>query len=158
MDVFLIILAGFFVLTGLLGSVLPVLPGPPLSYIGLLLLHFTDKYQFSMSFLLWWLAVVVVVQVLDYVIPIWGTKKFGGSKNGVWGSTIGLVVGLFLGPFGIILGPFAGAFVGEMLANKDVKTALKAAFGSFVGFLLGTVAKLVVSGFAIYYYVHTLVG
>jgi len=158
MDVFLIILAGFFVLTGLLGSVLPVLPGPPLSYIGLLLLHFTDKYQFSTAFLLWWLAIVVVVLVLDYVIPIWGTKKFGGSKKGMWGSTIGLVVGLFLGPFGIILGPFVGAFVGEMLANKDVKAALKAAFGSFVGFLLGTVAKLIVSGFAIYYYVHTLVG
>jgi uncharacterized protein YqgC (DUF456 family) len=157
MDIFLIILSGVLLIAGLLGAVLPVLPGPPLSYIGLLVLHFTDRYHFSTSFLLWWLVIVIIVQVLDYLIPIWGTKKFGGSKAGVWGSTIGLVVGLFMGPAGIIIGPFAGAFVGELLASKGAKDALKAAFGSFVGFLLGTLSKLVVCGFLIYYYVHALI-
>lgn len=102
MDIFLMIVAGLFLLVGLLGNILPGLPGVPLSYIGLLLLHFTDKVQFSATFLLVWAGITVLTIVLDYLIPAWGTKQFGGSRWGVWGSTIGLVIGLFLGPWGII--------------------------------------------------------
>lgn len=157
MDLFLIILAGLLLLLGFLGSVLPVLPGVPLSYLGIILLHLTTKVEFTSEFLVLWGIIVVVVQVLDYIIPVWGTKKFGGSKSGVWGSMIGIVVGLFFGPVGIILGPFVGAILGELLSGKASKEAIKAGFGSFVGFLLGTISKLVVAGFLIFYYVKELI-
>ena len=115
MDIVLIVLGTICLLIGLLGSVLPVLPGVPLSYLGLWLLHWTDRASFSWQFLTVWAVVVVVIQVLDYFIPAWGTKKFGGTKWGVLGSTIGLLLGFLMGPLGIVLGPFVGAVVGELL-------------------------------------------
>lgn len=115
MDIVLIVLGAICLLIGLLGSVLPVLPGVPLSYLGLWLLHWTERASFSWQFLTVWAVVVVVIQVLDYFIPAWGTKKFGGTKWGVWGSTIGLLLGFLMGPLGIVLGPFVGAVVGELL-------------------------------------------
>ena len=157
MDLFLIIVAGILIVIGFLGSILPVLPGPPLSYVGLLVLHFTDKVQFSTNFLIYWAIIVVLIQVLDAFIPIWGTKKFGGSKQGMWGSTIGILVGMFFGPIGIVFGPFIGAFIGELSANKNNTEALKAAFGAFIGFIVGTVSKLIIAGFMIYYYVEALI-
>ncbi len=157
MDIFLIILAGFLLLLCVLGNILPALPGTPLGYVGLLLLQLTDKVQFSTTFLLVWAAIVIVVQVLDYVVPAWGTKRFGGSKAGVWGSTIGLIVGLFMGPWGIILGPFAGAVLGEIIQGKNTNEALRAGFGSFIGLLTGTIIKMICSGFMIYYYIDALI-
>jgi hypothetical protein len=137
--------------------VLPVIPGPPLSYIGLLLLHFTEKFQFSERFLIIWAIVTAAVYALDYIIPAWGTKKFGGSKRGVWGSIIGLVIGLFFfPPFGIIIGPFLGAVVGELTAGKDSAAALKSGFGSFLGFLAGTLLKLITSGMMTWYFFKEL--
>lgn len=115
MDIFLIVLGAVCLLIGLLGSVLPVLPGVPLAYIGLWLLHWTERASFSWQFLTIWAVIVVVIQLLDYFIPAWGTKKFGGTKWGVWGSTIGLLLGFLMGPLGIVLGPFVGAVVGELL-------------------------------------------
>lgn len=157
METFLIVLAGIFVLTGFIGSVLPVLPGAPLSYIGLIILHLTDVTQFSTTFIVVWAVIVIAVQLLDAIIPVWGTKKFGGSKRGIWGSTIGLFAGLFMGPFGIVIGPFLGALLGELSANKKSDEALKAAFGAFIGFVAGTVSKLIVSGFMIYYFVDAMI-
>ena len=142
---------------GIIGSVLPVLPGVPLSYAGILLLHFTEKVQFSIPFLILWLVLVILVQLLDYYVPIWGTRKFGGSKRGVWGCAIGMVVGLFFGPWGIVLGPFVGAIVGELSGGKQTQAAIKAGFGSFIGFLLGIVSKLVVGGFLLYYAIEAVV-
>ncbi|SHI54792.1 hypothetical protein SAMN05444280_103103 [Tangfeifania diversioriginum] len=147
MDYLLIVLGALFIIAGILGGILPVLPGPPLSYVGLLLLHFTEKYQFETRFLIIWLIVAAVVTVADYFIPVWGTKRYGGSKQGIWGSIIGLVIGLFFfPPFGIIIGPFLGAVAGELVAGKDSGSALKSGFGSFMGFLLGTLIKLIASG------------
>lgn len=157
MDLFLTIIAGILLLTGFLGSILPVLPGIPLSYGGILLLHFTEKYQFDTQFLILWAVIVVVIQILDYYIPIWGTKKFGGSKSGVRGSIAGLLLGMFFGPLGIILGPFVGALIGELIAKKPTEKALKAAFGAFIGFIVGTVSKLVVAGMLIYFYIVTII-
>jgi uncharacterized protein YqgC (DUF456 family) len=157
MDYVLIGLGIIFIISGILGCVLPIIPGPPLSYIGLLLLHFTEKYQFSTRFLIIWAIITTVVYVLDYVIPAWGTKKFGGSKRGVWGSIIGLVIGLFFfPPFGIIVGPFVGAVVGELTAGKDSGMALKSGFGSFLGFLAGTLLKLIISGMMTWYFFKEL--
>ncbi len=153
MDYFLIGIGLLFLLLGIAGGVLPIIPGPPLSYLGLLFLHFTDKYHFTANFLILWGIITIVVYALDYVIPAWGTKKFGGSKRGVWGSIIGLILGLFLfPPFGIIIGPFAGAVVAELSGGKDRSTAIKAGFGSFVGFLLGTMLKLITSGMMTWYF------
>ncbi len=158
MDYVLIGLGVVLIISGILGCVLPVIPGPPLSYIGLLLLHFTERYQFSSRFLIIWGVVTAVVYALDYMIPAWGTKKFGGSKRGVWGSIIGLVIGLFFfPPFGIIVGPFAGAVVGELTAGKDSGSALKSGFGSFLGFLLGTLLKLIASGMMTWYFFREII-
>ncbi len=157
MDIVLIILGALCLLAGIVGCIVPALPGVPLAYGGLWLLHATDKVQFSWQFLLIWGIVVIIVQVLDYVVPAWGTKKYGGSKAGVWGSTIGLIVGLFMGPWGIILGPFVGAFLGELLSGKETREALRSGWGSFIGLLAGTILKLICCGMMTYYFIAELV-
>lgn len=157
MDYILIGFGVLFIISGLLGCVLPVIPGPPLSYIGLLLLHFTEKYQFSTKFLIIWAIITAVTYALDIMIPAWGTKKFGGSKRGVWGSIIGLLIGMFLfPPFGLIIGAFLGAVIGELSGGQDSETALKSGFGSFMGFLAGTLLKLIASGMMTWYFLKEL--
>lgn len=157
MDTFLIILGFILILGGLAGCFVPVLPGPPLSFIALILLQITDKKPFTTDLLVVLGVITFVVTLLDYLIPIWGTKKFGGSKQGVWGSTIGLIVGIFLfPPLGIIIGPFLGAFIGELLVGKKSDLALKSALGSFVGFLFGTLIKFITSGILTWYFVKAI--
>lgn len=146
MDFLLIILGSIFMVVGLAGCILPVIPGPPLGYIGLLLLHFTQRIQFETNELVLWAFIAIAITVADNVLPIWTTKKFGGSKAGVWGSTIGLILGLFFAPIGIIVGPFLGAVLGEML-NKNNEKALKAGFGAFMGFVFGVGLKLASTGY-----------
>lgn len=143
MDLLWIIVGVCFLLAGLAGSVLPLLPGPPLSYVGLLVLQLRTDPPFSVMFLVVWAIVVVLITVLDYLVPMYGTRRFGGSKYGLWGCTLGLLAGFWFGPLGIIIGPFAGAFIGEWLANSNSQRAMQAAFGSFVGFVFGTLLKLV---------------
>lgn len=159
LDIVLIIIGIIFLIIGILGCVLPVLPGPPISYIGLLMLHLTTKYQFTSDFMFLWAAIAIGVTILDNVIPIWGTKKYGGSKKAVWGSVIGLLVGLlFFPPFGIIIGPFVGAVLGEMIAGKQGLEALRAGFGAFAGFLGGIILKLIASGMMTFYFVKEIIG
>tara|TARA_B100000809_G_C15139454_1_gene532378 strand:+ start:7392 stop:7895 length:504 start_codon:yes stop_codon:yes gene_type:complete len=151
MDIFLTIVGLFFISLGILGALLPVLPGPPISWCGLVCLYATSAVPNDAIFLWFTFAIALIVTVLDYIIPVLGTKKFGGTKSGIWGSTIGLLVGLFFGPIGIIAGPFVGAFIGEMSADaSDSKKAMRAALGSLIGFLFSTGLKLAVS--AIFFY------
>jgi uncharacterized protein YqgC (DUF456 family) len=157
MDLFLIIIAGLLLLTGFIGAIVPILPGIPLSYLGIILLHLSSIVQFSSGFLIILGVAVVVVQLLDFIIPVWGTKKTGGSKAGVRGSVIGLMVGFFMGPWGIITGPFIGALIGELLVGKTSQKAIKAAFGTFLGLLTGTILKLALAGIMIYYYIEALI-
>jgi uncharacterized protein YqgC (DUF456 family) len=164
MDYVLLILAIIVSLLGIIGCVLPVLPGPILNYAGLLMLHFTRFGDVSSGNLLFLALLTVIVQMLDYVVPVWGTKKFGGSRYGTWGSIIGLIAGLFflpaIGPFGIVTilgGPFVGAYLGEKLAGNDSSTALRAAFGSFIGFLAGTVMKLANSLIILWFFIRELI-
>lgn len=147
MDIFLLFLGFIFVILGIIGSFLPVLPGPITGWIGLLLIHLTNAISTDWTFLGITLAISIFVWGIDYIIPSWGTKKFGGSKFGVRGSIIGLLIGLvFFGPLGIILGPFIGALIGELIYDsRDFSRALKAGLGSFIGFLLSTGLKLGVS-------------
>jgi uncharacterized protein YqgC (DUF456 family) len=145
-EILLLILGGILSLVGIAGSIFPFIPGPPLNWIALLLLQLTSRHPFTTRFLLTWALITAAVVVLDYVIPIYGTKKFGGTRKGVWGSTIGLLAGMFFfPPFGIIIGPFLGAFIGELAAGKNSGEAFRAGFGSFIGFLAGTLMKLVLS-------------
>ncbi|NDV79925.1 DUF456 domain-containing protein [Dysgonomonas sp. 511] len=145
-DIILIILGLILMIAGIAGCIIPVLPGVPFSYVGILFLHFTSRVEFPFEFLVGWAAIVVLVQILDYYVPVWGTKKFGGGKKGAWGCTIGIILGLFiLPPWGIIIFPFLGAVVGELIDEKDSKVAIKAGFGAFIGFLAGIVMKLAVA-------------
>lgn len=158
MDILLIILSLLCLLIGFAGCILPVLPGAPLSYAGLLLLHFTDRVQFSTSQLLVWLVVVIVVQVLDYVVPLLGARYSGGSRWGTRGCLAGTIVGLFFMPWGIVLGPFLGAVAGELLGGRRTSEALRSGLGSLAGFLLGTVLKCAVCGYFIWVFMAALVG
>ncbi|WP_422107078.1 DUF456 domain-containing protein [Winogradskyella sp.] len=146
MELFLIILALLLMLLGILGSFLPVIPGPLTSWAGFLVLHFTEGIQLSQTFLIVTLIIALFIYVLDYIIPAIGTKRFGGSKAGMIGTTLGLLIGLLSPiPFGIIIGPFVGALVGEMIHRNDIGKALKAAFGSFLGFIASTFLKFIVA-------------
>jgi len=154
MDIFLIVIAALLMVLGILGSFLPILPGPITSWIGFLLLKFSTPIEISNKFLIITFVIALLIWVLDYFIPAIGTKKFGGSKYGVIGTTLGLIVGLIAPiPGGIIIGAFLGALIGELLNNTDSKTALKAAFGSFLGFITSTFLKFVVA--AIYFGLFT---
>ena len=138
---------GFFcVILGLFGSFLPVLPGPGISWVGLVFLYFTNAVPANYWVLGIALLITVIISVLDYVIPAKGTKRFGGSSYGIWGTNIGLIIGILAPvPFGFIIGPFVGALIGELIYDfKDHNRALKAATGSFVGFLASSFMKFVV--------------
>lgn len=150
------VLGGILIVVGLAGCFLPIIPGPPLSYMGLIVLQFKEQSPFSTKFLIIWAVVVIAVTALDYVVPAYGTKKFGGTKYGIWGCTIGLILGLWMGPIGIILGPFLGALIGELIGGKSSDLAFKAALGSFVGFLVGTLLKLITCCVMGWYFVKTL--
>ena len=148
-----IILGIILMLLGIAGTIFPLLPGPPLCYLALLLQQFREHKPFSLQFMLIWGGIVLLVLLLDYLVPVYGTKKFGGSKYGIWGCSLGFIAAFWLGPWGIILGPFVGAFIGEWLANRDSTQALKAAMGSFTGFLFGTLLKLVTCLVMAYYFI-----
>ncbi len=150
MDIVLLILGFILLLVGLAGAVLP-LPGPPLSFVGILVLNYSKFANFSSNLLFILGTLTILITVLDYFIPIWGTKKFGGSKWGTIGSGFGLVVGIFLGPFGLFIGAFIGAFIGEYLNNKNHIIALKAALGSFLGLIAGIIFKLTLCLVMLYY-------
>jgi uncharacterized protein YqgC (DUF456 family) len=152
-DYILLILGILLMILGIIGCLVPVLPGPPFSFVGLILLHFSRFGHFTNTTLIILGIIAVVVTILDYIVPVWGTKKFGGSKYGTRGATIGLIIGIFLGPMGIVLGPFIGAFVGEMIFKDDMAYAFKAGFGSLLGFLTGIGLKLAASLVMTFYFV-----
>ena len=145
MELFLVIIALLLMLLGIIGSFVPVIPGPLTSWAGFLVLHFTKGVELSTTFLVVTLIIAIIIYVLDYIIPAVGTKRFGGSKSGMVGTTLGLLVGLFFPPFGIIIGPFLGALIGEMIHRNDTNKAVKAAFGSFLGFIASTFLKFIVA-------------
>jgi uncharacterized protein YqgC (DUF456 family) len=156
-DYILLILGIIFMIIGIIGCLVPVLPGPPISFLGIILLHLTKFGQFSSAILITFGIVTVLVTVFDYIIPIWGTRRFGGSKYGTRGATVGLIIGFFLGPLGIVLGPLIGAFVGEMIFKDDLSYAFKAGFGSLLGFLTGIGLKLAASFVMTFYFVKELI-
>lgn len=149
MNIALIILAFVLITAGILGSVLPGLPGPPLAWVGLLLASLTPYATVSTTALVVTAVAAAVITVLDYVVPSLSTKRFGGSKYGIWGCNIGLIISVFGLPFGpqgllgVVFWPFVGALVGEYIKSRDLRPSLRAAWGAFVGFLGGTLLKTV---------------
>jgi uncharacterized protein YqgC (DUF456 family) len=151
-DYILLIAGILLMILGIIGCLVPVLPGPPFSFLGIIFLHLTKFGHFTNIALITMGGIALVVTILDYVVPVWGTKKFGGSKYGIRGATIGLVIGLFLGPLGLIIGPLLGAFAGELIFKDDINYALKAGFGSLLGFLTGIGLKLAASFIMTFYF------
>ena len=143
MEVLIISLAGLFILLGIAGSFLPLIPGPLTSWLGILILSFAPSILIENQFLIFSFCIAFAIFILDNIIPVLGVKKFGGGKASIIGSSIGLILGiLFLGPFGLLIGPFAGAFIGELIMNfNDRKGALKAAYGALIGFFTGVFIK-----------------
>jgi uncharacterized protein len=154
MDILLLTIGVLLMLAGIAGCVLPFLPGPPLCYLALLIQQLQSEVPYTTKFLVIWAIVTAVITGLDYVIPVYGTKKFGGTKYGVWGCVIGLIAGLWFGPVGIIAGPFVGAFIGELVASSNTNKALRAATGSFIGFLVGTLLKLIACFVMVWYFIE----
>lgn len=156
MDSPLILTAALCMVAGLVGCFIPLIPGPPLAYAGILLLHFSERAHFSTVSLLVWLAIVIAVQVTDYVVPMVGSKWSGGSRWGTTGCFIGTLIGLLFMPWGLIVGPFVGAFVGETLGGRGAGEALRSGCGSLLGFLLGVVIKCMVCGFFLWKFITAL--
>ena len=146
------IVAILIILVGAIGAFLPVIPGPPLSFLGILLLYASEsiRSELSTSIVLLFLALAILSFIADYFLPLWGTKYFGGTKAGERGALIGSIAGLLffipvLGPLAIIISPFIGAYAGEKLSGQKNKIAWRSAIGSFLGFIGSTALKLVIS-------------
>jgi len=152
-DYLLLILGILLIILGIIGCLVPVLPGPPFSFLGIIFLNFSRFGDFTTAALITLGAIAVAVTILDFIVPVWGTKKFGGSKYGTRGATVGVIIGLFLGPLGIIFGAFIGAFAGEMIFKDDINYAIKASMGSLLGFLTGIGLKLAASLIMTFYFV-----
>ena len=158
MNLALIIIGILLIIIGLIGSFVPVIPGPISAWVALLILYQTSFVSPDFPFLVTTFSVAIGVFILDYFIPIIGAKKFGGTKSGIIGTTLGLLIGLiFMGPLGIFLGTFCGALVGELVYNpNDKRTALMAAAGSLIGFLTGVFLKFSVTVIFGYYFFEIL--
>ena len=143
---------------GFVGCILPIIPGPPLSFIALLVLSFAKDWKpFSTTFFIIMGGLTLLITILDYLVPAAGAKKYGATKFGVWGSIFGLLVGFFVfPPFGLFLGGFAGAVVGELLAGREGREALRAGWGSFIGNLAGMGLKLALSGTMLFFYIKEI--
>jgi uncharacterized protein YqgC (DUF456 family) len=158
MEIVLIVLAFVLLVAGILGAFLPMLPGPPLSFIGLLLMKWSGYGGFSSTFLWVWAGITVAVTIMDYFLPSLMAKRFGGSRAAAIGSFLGLLVGIFFfPPWGMIIGPFLGAFAGELVHNRtNSGKAFKVAFGAFLAFIVGTGAKLIASSVMLFYAIKAM--
>lgn len=158
MNTLLIVAAIACGIIGLLGAIIPVLPGTLLSLAGLILAYFTDGSEITINMLIIWSIISVFVVILDYILPGYFSKRFGGTKSGVTGATVGVILGMFFGPVGIIFGPFIGAVAGELLGNNlSFDKAIVVGFGSLLSFFVGTGFKLIVGGLLLFYIIKDII-
>ncbi len=148
MEILIFICIGILLILGVVGSIIPIIPGPIFSYSALLIYHYfitsIDVYT-----LIWIAIVMVVIFILDYILQIYGVKKIGGGKYAIRGSLLGMLLGIILfPPLGILAGAFIGAFIGAKIENND---PFKVAFGTILGFIMGTILKLCISIYIIYF-------
>jgi uncharacterized protein YqgC (DUF456 family) len=156
--IFLVVSGLIVAIIGFLGCFVPILPGPPLSFIALIILSLAKAWKpFSLTFILVMGGLTVLVTLLDYVVPAMGARRYGASKLGMWGSLLGLVIGLFaFPPFGMFIGGMAGAVAGELLAGRKGEDALRAGWGVFVGNMLTIGFKLSLSAAILFFYVKAM--
>lgn len=152
MEIVWYLTAAIFLILGLVGCFISILPGPILSYLALLCLIPTDNCLSAVELSVFG-VLTVIVTVADFIIPVIGAKKFNCSSYGTWGCVLGTIVGALFFPVGIMVGPFLGAFIGELMARREVSAALRGGFGAFLGFLAGTLLKLC---FCIYLIIHVV--
>lgn len=145
MDIFLLTISFIIMILGIIGSVIPVLPGPLSSWLGLFIFSNISKVEVSNNLLFITLIIALIIFILDYVLPIYTSKKFGASKYGIIGASVGTVIGLFFPPLGIIFGSIIGAISGEILLNKNIKKSINAATGVFLGLLVSGFTKALIS-------------
>ncbi|MEX0905364.1 MAG: DUF456 domain-containing protein [Balneolaceae bacterium] len=158
MEIIWIVLGAVFIICGIIGAFLPVVPGLPLSYIGLLCLQLTSPPPFTLRFLVVWALIVLMIQLLEQIATIAGARKMGATGYGIGGSIVGIVLGFFFfPPFGIVFGPIIGAFAGEMIGGKSSDLALRAAMGAVLGFLVSTLLKVMVALVIAYYFVSAVI-
>tara|TARA_X000001036_G_scaffold173191_1_gene163868 strand:- start:220 stop:720 length:501 start_codon:yes stop_codon:yes gene_type:complete len=154
-DLILFIVGIILCLVGIVGSFIPIVPGPISSWFGLLILNFTKAVEFNYQFIALTFIIAIIISVLDYLVPIIGVKKLGGSRGGLIGASIGLVTALIiLGPLGLLIGPFIGAITGEMINKKNFTESLKPALGSLIGILIGSGIKFCLSLIYLFFYLN----
>jgi len=158
MDYVLIVVAGLFLIGGLIGCLASKLPGTPLCYLGIIILNFSSIAEYSVHFFIRWGLIIIAIHGLSYFIPHWGKRKFGNSRRGVWGSLTGMLAGIYFGPWGIVAGAILGALLGELIAGKESNRAIHQAVSSFFFFILGTISQLIVAGILIYHYMYNLMS
>jgi uncharacterized protein len=157
MDFVLLVISIILLLTGIIGCFLPLIPGPPLSFLALFILHFTRFGGFTAGFLLLMAVIAAVVTIVDLLLPVWSAGKWGGSKYGVWGAAVGLLAGIltFTLP-GMIIGPVAGAIAGELLRGRKAREAVVAGLAAFAGFMMGMGLKLAASLVMTFYFTRAV--
>jgi len=158
LDVVIIVIGLILAIAGILGCILPIIPGPIFSFLALILLSWINNWQvFSQTFLIVMGSLTAILMILDYIAPALGAKKFGASKRGLWGSAVGMIIGIFfIPPWGIIVGAFIGALVGELLTGKSGKNALRAGWGILIGNVLGVGLKLAFTTIVLFYYIKAM--
>lgn len=153
METILIIVGVLLMITGLIGAFIPILPGLPFSYVGLLMLQLTESPPFSLRFMIVWAVIVVMIQFLEQIASVAGAKRMGATSYGIWGSVIGAIVGFILfPPFGIIFGPIIGAYIGELINKKTSREALRSAMGAVLGFFISTFIKVIAALVMAFYF------
>ncbi len=146
LHVLVISLTAFFFLVGVIGSVVPLLPGAPLILVGAFLYAwYTDFISITWTTLIWLVVLTILSYSLEFLASVLGVKKYGGTSWGMAGAFLGAILGIFFGIPGLILGPFLGALFLEMIRTGDLKQSLQSGWGTFIGFLLGTLGKLVIA-------------
>jgi uncharacterized protein YqgC (DUF456 family) len=151
MDIIIILsIVSCLLLLGVIGSVVPVVPGPLMSFIALLIVHFFTEFTFSNTFVMLCAIASLLVFLSDYFLQYFGVKQFGGGKRAVYGTFIGVFIGLFIPPIGLLIGPFLGAFMGSLMDSKKESQAFKIALGSLIAFLFGSFIKFIFSLYMIY--------
>ena len=146
MDLLLIIISAVLIISGIIGSFMPILPGPLTSWFGLFILNLISSIEIDSTLLIITFIIAITIFILDSLIPIYGSKYFGATKYGIIGASTGLVIGIISPiPFGILIGPILGALIGELLFNNDLKKSIKSSIGVLIGFVASSFIKFVTS-------------
>jgi len=158
LDVVIVVIGLILALAGIIGCILPIIPGPIFSFLALILLSWIKNWQvFSLTFLAVMGSLTALLMVFDYIAPALGAKKYGASKSGLWGSVIGMIIGIFfIPPWGMIAGAFGGALIGEFLAGKSGKNALRAGWGILIGNVTVIGLKLAFAAVALFFYIKEM--